>query len=190
MDAIYDFIINLIENLGNSGIILNCLLIVFESIMPILPLSLFITILFINYGYILGFLISWIFCVIGCLCSYFLFKKILKKPINNKLKNNKFYNKFLSVINKIKFSNLVLVISLPFTPAFFVNIVSGISQMSLKKFIFSIIIGKIAMILFWGYIGTSLIESIKNPIILLKISVIIILVYGISRLINKKLNLD
>ena len=66
MENIYEWIINLITNIGTLSITINCLLIIFESIIPPLPISIFITILFINYGPLLGFLISWIFTILGC----------------------------------------------------------------------------------------------------------------------------
>ena len=45
------------------------------------------------------------------------------------------------------------------------------------------------MVYFWGYIGTSLIESIKNPVILLKVGIIVLIMYIISKIVNKKINL-
>ena len=50
MDAIYDFIINLITTTGSLGMMLDCLLIVSESIIPALPLGLVIPVLCVNYG--------------------------------------------------------------------------------------------------------------------------------------------
>lgn len=190
MENIYEWIMNIITNIGSLSIILNCLLIVLESIIPPLPLSVFITILFLNYGPLLGFLLSWIFTVLGCIISFYLFQTILKKYVDKNLRKYDFANKFLKIIDKIKFSNLVLLISIPFTPAFLVNIVAGISNMNIKKFLPAILIGKISLVLFWGYIGTNLIESIKNPLIIIKIIILSLLAFIISKIVNKKFNLD
>lgn len=190
MENIYNFIINLITNMGNAGLIINCLLILIESIIPPLPLALFITILFTNYGYLLGFLISWIFTVIGCILSFYLFQTIFKKYVDKKIRKNEFANNFLKIVDKIKFSNLVLLVAMPFTPAFAVNIVAGISEMDIKKFFSAILIGKGFMVFFWGYIGSSLIESIKNPQILIRVIILMILAFIISKIVNKKFNLD
>ena len=190
MDAIYDFIINLITTTGSLGMMLDCLLIVSESIIPALPLGLFITVLCVNYGYVIGFLISWIFTIIGCMISYYLFQTIFKGIVDRKLRKYEFANKLLTMIDKMTFSNLVLLISLPITPAFLVNIVAGVSNMKVNKFLPALMIGKISLVAFWGYVGTSLIEALKNPKILIKVGIIIIIMFIISKIINKKLNLD
>ena len=190
MDAIYDFIINLITTTGSLGMMLDCLLIISESIIPALPLGLFITVLCVNYGYVIGFLISWIFTIIGCMISYYLFQTIFKGIVDRKLRKYEFANKLLTMIDKMTFSNLVLLISLPITPAFLVNIVAGVSNMKVNKFLPALMIGKISLVAFWGYVGTSLIEALKNPMILIKVGIIIIIMFIISKIINKKLNLD
>ena len=53
-----------------------------------------------------------------------------------------------------------------------------------KKFIVALLIGKIGLVYFWGYIGTSLVESLKNPIILVKIVIILLVTYIISKLLK------
>ena len=88
------------------------------------------------------------------------------------------------------FSNLVLLIAIPFTPAFAINIVAGISEMSIKKFLPAIVLGKTFMVFFWGYIGTSLLESIKNPLILIKVLAMLLTAYIVSKIVNKKFKLD
>ncbi len=190
MEEIYEWIMNLITNLDSAGLIVNCLLITIESIIPPLPLALFITILFTNYGMILGFLISWFFTVLGCVMSFYLFQTIFKKLVDKKIRKYEFANKLLKIIDNIKFNNLVLIIAIPFTPAFAVNIVCGISEMKIKKFLPAIMIGKLFMVFFWGYIGTNIIESIKNPIILVKVVILLLIAYVISRIVNREFNLD
>lgn len=190
MENVYDWIMNFISNIGMYSIAVNCLLIIIESIIPPLPLSLFITVLFVNYGPIWGFLISWIFTIIGCVVSFYLFQTIFKKFIDKKIRTHEFANKFLNIIDTIKFNNLVLIIAIPFTPAFLVNIVAGISNMSIKKFLPAIIIGKISLVIFWGYIGTTILESLNNPIVIIKVIILLIAAYVISKVVNKKFNLD
>lgn len=190
MENLYEWIMNMIQNIGMYSIAINCLLIVVESIIPPLPLSLFITILFVNYGSFLGFLISWIFTVIGCVISFYLFQTVFKKFIDRKIRTHEFANKFLKIIDTIKFNNLVLIIAMPFTPAFLVNIVAGVSNMNIKKFLPAILIGKISLVIFWGYIGTTLLESLNNPMVIIKVIILMIAAYVISKVVNKKFNLD
>lgn len=190
MENIYDWIMNFITNIDSLSVFFNCFLIIIESIIPSLPLSVFITILFVSYGPLLGFLISWISTVLGCLLSFYLFQTILKKFVDNKIRKYNLANKFLTIVDKIKFNNLVLIIALPFTPAFAVNIICAISEMNVKKFLPAIIIGKAFMIFFWGYVGTNVLESMRNPLIIIKVILLLIVAYILSKLVNKKFNLE
>ncbi len=189
MEKLSDTVIAFINSLGIYGPILSCLLIFFESILPFLPLAVFITINFLTFGNLLGFIISWIFTILGCLMSYYIFKKGIRFKFKKIIKNKETIEKFMNNFKNISLKNLVILVSIPFTPAFLVNIAAGLSNMKFKKFFISLIIGKIVIVYFWGYIGTSLIESFKEPIILLRIFVLVTASYLISSLISKKLNL-
>ena len=190
MENLYNLIIEIINSVSIYGILVNCLLIIVESIIPPLPLGLFITILFVNYGKIFGFIASWFLTIIGCILSFVLFRKILKNKTDIHLRKYKKIDKYISLVDNIKFSNLVLILSIPFTPAFLVNIACGISNISFKKFTSAIILGKISLVLFYGFIGAGLIESLKTPKTLISISVVILISYIISKIVNKKLKID
>lgn len=190
MESLYNLIMNIVNSISVYGIIVTSLLIIFESIIPPLPLCVFITVLFINYGNFYGFLLSWILTVIGCTMSFFIFRKLFKNKTDKYLIKYKKFNKYMSIISNIDFSNLVLIISIPFTPAFLVNVVSGISNTNFKKFISAIIIGKIPLVLFWGLVGTSLIESLKRPKVLVVIFILVSISYIFSKIINRKLKID
>jgi len=79
-------------------------------------------------------------------------------------------------------------IAIPFTPAFFINIAAGLSKMKYQKFLLALLIGKAIMVYFWGYVGTSLLESLTDVTILLRIAVLLIGVYLLSYFVEKKLN--
>lgn len=177
-------------NIGIYGPILGCLCILMESIFPILPLFVFITINFLVFGNIVGFIISWIFTVLGCLMSFFLFRKKIKNWFENKTKDSKKLKKIMNVVNKVKLEQLTAIIAVPFTPAFLVNIAAGLSKMSLKKFLIALCIGKIFLVLFWGFVGTSLVQSLTHPVALIKVVVLVFLAFVVSKIINKKFALD
>ena len=184
-----DLVVNVINIMGPYGVFFSCFLILIESIVPILPLALFITINFLYYGTIIGFILSWIFTVGGCVLSYFLCEKVLKKFVDNKIRKNEKANKFLNRVADLKFSSLVVLISIPFAPAFLINVAAGVSKMPFKKFFSAILIGKIFLVFFWGYIGVSLVEALTNPVALLKVIGLMLIAYGVSVLANKKFKL-
>lgn len=187
---IYNFILTLIASSSFYGPIIACLLIFFESIIPILPLCLFITILFIAYGYVFGYIISLVLTILGCYFSFYLCRKYLRKFFIKKMRKFDKFNKIMKIIDKISLSNLAILIAIPFTPAFAINIAAAISDMDFKKYATAIIIGKIFMVGFWGFIGTSLVESLRNPKILIIIFIMVIIAFILSKIVNKKLKLD
>lgn len=179
-----------LTSIGIYGPILGCFCILIESIVPILPLFVFITINFLTFGSILGFFISWIFTVLGCLLSFYLFRKKIKTWFDRKWKNNKQLKKVMHVVNHVKLEQLTAIIAVPFTPAFLVNIAAGLSKMTVKKFLIALCIGKVFLVLFWGFVGTSLVQSLTHPIALVKVVILVMLAFIVSKIINKKFELD
>ena len=185
MEEIINNIVNTIVGLLSSLGVLSGFFIVFlESIIPIIPLSVFVALNIITFGSIVGILVSWIGTLCGCSLSFFISRK-LANIVDKKYKNNKKIKDIRKKINNISFTSLVILVSIPFTPAFAVNIASGLSKMKFKKFILALSIGKIPMIYFWGFIGKSLLESITDISVLAKIGFMLILAYLVSKLANK-----
>lgn len=183
-------ITTLLSLLGTWGAVLGCVFILFESILPVLPLSVFITLNFLTFGKLWGFIISWIFTVLGCMLSYYIFRNGVSEKYLKKLENNERFGKLIKLFENIKFSNLVTLIAIPFAPAFLINIAAGICRVDSKKYFMSLLIGKIVLVYFWGYIGVSFLEALKNPEILIKIAIIVFAVFAISKLLSKKLNIE
>lgn len=186
------YILNLIESLGMYGPLLGCFLILTESILPIMPISIFIALNFYAFGNLFGFLISYILTVAGCNLSFYLSRRILKNRmdiLSKKYEGNKILS-LIKKISKMKLKDLTVLMAFPFTPAFVINIAAGISKMEFKKFLYSTIISKAIMVYFWGYIGVSFIESFTHPVNLIKIFVLLIIAYVLSSLVNKKFDLD
>ena len=181
----YNFIMDTIDSMGVYGPILGSLFIVLESIIPPLPLFVFITINFIAFGKILGFIISWICTIIGCLISYFLVKKFLRNFVVRKIKNIDLLTRCMNYIENLSLTKVTVILSIPFTPAFMMNIAAGLVGMNFKKFFIAILISKVFLVYFWGIVGTGLVESFQNPSSLITVIVIILLAYLVSLIIKK-----
>ncbi|MCH5166248.1 MAG: TVP38/TMEM64 family protein [Erysipelotrichales bacterium] len=182
-----------LNSIGIWGAIFSCLLITVESILPFLPVCVFITLVFYSFGSVLGFFISWIFTCLGCFLSFTLFRSKIKNWFERKFIKNKSGDKIkrlMKRIDNISLSSLAILVAIPFTPASVVNVAAGLSNMSSKKFMTAMLIGKVFMVYFWGYIGTTLLECLKHPVYLVRIAIMLILAYIISKIINKHFNLD
>lgn len=189
LEILTDLVNYMTTLLQNGGVIFGVLLILLESIIPALPLGIFVALNINAFGLILGIIISWLATCLGCYISYILFNYLSKKCLK-KILNNKKLEKIIKKMKKIEFSNLVVLIALPFTPAFLINIACGVVNMSKKKFVTALLIGKIFMIVFWGCIGKSLLESITDIKTIIIVSIFIIAAYFISKLVSKKMRIE
>ena len=80
---------------------------------------------------------------------------------------------------------MYFILAVPFTPAFAVNIGAGLSNIKPRKYLLALIIGKIPIVYFWGFIGKSLLESITDPYTIAQILGMLIIAYLVSKLVNK-----
>lgn len=184
------FIDKIIEILQSFGFLAGMIIIMLESMIPILPLGLFVAFNFSAYGYAFGFLISYISTIIGCVIAYYLSSFLLGMYVKKKSQEHEKLNKIVTKLKEIRFSNLVLIIALPFSPAFLINISAGIVKMNLKKFVAALFIGKISIVYFWGMVGKSFIDSIGDFKTMFIILISLGLSYLLSKIVSKKMNLE
>ena len=189
LNLLNEYIDTFLTNIGILGPIIGSLLIVVESILPILPLFVFITLNFLKFGVIIGFIISWLCTVLGCYLSFLMFRNGIQTKFEEHLRCKSGVDKFMNVVDKLKFEHLVSLLAIPFTPAFAINIAAGLSKIDKAKYFYALLIGKVFLVFFWGYVGTSLVDSITHPLALVKIFVIILVAYIVSKLFNKKFNM-
>ncbi len=194
-------IIEIFNNLNNSlntfllnaGVlapILSSVLIVLEGMFAFLPVFVFITVNLLTMGNILGSIVSYICTIIGNFLTFFLCRIGLNPLFQKYIGNKRKLKKMMNLINKMSFSKLVLIISIPFTPSFFVNLAAGLSKIPKKKYLYALMLGKICIILFWGVLGTSLIDCLTNPIMFIKVVGMIVVCNLVGKVINKKFDLD
>lgn len=183
------FVAHSTEIITGIGPIAGILLIILESILPMLPLSVFITLNMVSFGPLFGFLISWISTIIGCMLSFTLFRHFFQKKLYRfiKKKEKDQFANIMKTISNINFSNLVILIAIPFSPAFFINIAAGVSKVKTEKFFMAVIIGKMVMVYFWGYIGTTLLESLTDITVLFKIAGLLVGAFFLSKIVERKL---
>lgn len=180
MDYVENLIKYLSDNLLTLGPFVGMLICLIESLFPVLPLAIFIALNIKTFGILIGFLISYIGCILGSILTYFLSKKLTNKFIESKLE----------VVKKINFTNFTMLASLPFTPAFLFNIISGITKMKFKKYLIMIFISKFCIVLFWGFVGYSLTSLLKDFKMLSLLLIFLVIVYILCKKLEKKYKLN
>ncbi len=172
------------------GLLLGMLIIVLESIIPILPLAVFIAVNMLVFGNIVGFIISWVATCLGCLLSFTIFRSCFSNLFYKHIKNKKRLSNLMDQLSKIRYQTLVIITALPFTPAFSINIAGGLSKISYKKFMAAIVVGKLSIVYFWGFIGSTFLESITNVKVLIELVLLIFVAYVISKIVSKKFKIE
>lgn len=189
LEIVNDIVAYLTTLLQNTGVLFGVFLVILESIIPALPLGVFIALNINAFGLVVGIVISWLSTCFGCYLAYSFYRFLSKNILKNLLTNKKL-EKVIKKMKTIEFSNLVVLIALPFTPAFLINIACGIINMSKKKFIAAILTGKIFMVIFWGCIGKSLLESITDIKTIIIVSIFIIVAYMVSKIVSKRMKIE
>ena len=179
------------EWLATGGVAVGFLLVFLESFLSFLPLSVFVAFNVNAFGFFIGTLISWIATCLGSFLCYLLFFLLEDKIFYHIFHGKRIEKIRLNIYSfqKISLSQLVLIITLPFTPSFLVNIICGISKVSYEKFLISLLIGKLFMIIFWGYIGSSILKSLTDINSLLYIVFALGIAYFLSDYVGRKMNI-
>ena len=191
MDLVKLFVEYSTNFISTGGILYGFLIVLIECFIPMLPLGVFVALNVNAFGTLIGIFISWSATTLGSFLVYTIFT-FLEKKFVNKFVNKKTINRIMKAIKKfqkITFPELVLLITLPFTPSCFINIISGLARVPKKKFILSIIIGKVFTVIFWGYIGKSFIESMHDIKSIIFIAVTLLISYIISKIVSIKMNI-
>jgi len=178
--------------ISSGGLLFGFFIVYIECLIPVLPLSVFIALNVNAFGFFIGVLISWIATCLGCVTCYYLYV-FLGDKLTKKFISRKTYMKIkdkIDMFRDISFSKLVLVITVPFTPSFLINLLAGLSHMKKEKFFLGLLVGKIFTIIFWGYIGKTLIESLTDVKALIYIGVTLVVAYIISKIVTKKLGIE
>lgn len=192
MENVSLFINEIVNYMISFGPVGGFFLVVAESFLPPLPLGVIVGLNMLSFGNVFGFLLSYVATITGCMISFSFFRYLFQdryiKLFNEK--HQELVKKWMKKLSNIKFTTLVLIFAMPITPAFFVNIAGGLSDISSKKYLIALMVGKPAMLLFYGYIAVSLVESLTNPIVLVRVVLLIIITYAVSKVIEKIVKME
>ena len=189
-NEVNDLINEFLMNLGIWAPILSSFLIVLEGLLAFLPLFVFITVNMLVIGPVFGGLISWICTTIGGFLTFYLCRKGFHDFFQKKIDGTKKIRKYNDIVDNLSFVKLVLFVAIPFMPSFFINLGAGLSNIPIKKYLYALLLGKMFIVIFWGYIGCNLIECLTNPLELIKVVLLVVGAYIIAQIVNKKFGLD
>ncbi|MDL2211338.1 VTT domain-containing protein [Erysipelotrichaceae bacterium OttesenSCG-928-M19] len=185
---IHEIITNIVLFFGQFGIIGAIGMALLEAIFPSLPLIAIAGININNYGF-MGFIFTYIGSVSGTLIVFVLIRTFFtdKFQDSNFLKKHKRIIRFMNWIEYRGLSSIMVMMSLPFLPTSLINYACALSRMRKREFLYAVIVSKAVSIGLLSYIGSSLIDFIDKPYNALIALILLVIVYIISKIIEKRL---
>lgn len=183
-----EHIMDLIGEYRSFGPILGILLPFCEAFLPFLPLVLFVMANANAFGLGLGFFYSWIGASLGALSVFLLIRKFGQRRILSFLKKHPQVQKSMNWVDRHGFGPLFLLLCFPFTPSAVVNIVAGLSKVSIVQYMLAVLTGKAVMIFIMSFVGYDLKALVTNPIRTIIVLVIIFILWYVGKKVEKRLD--
>ncbi|ASV66282.1 TVP38/TMEM64 family protein [Cytobacillus sp. FSL W7-1323] len=181
-------ILALIEEYRSFGPLPGILLPLIEAFLPFLPLFLFVMANANAFGLWGGFFYSWIGSVAGALLVFFIIRKYGQARFLSVIKNHDKVKKLMAWVEKHGFAPLFLLLCFPFTPSAIVNIVAGLSRISIAQYALAVIAGKMVMIFTMSFVGHDIASLITKPTRTAIVILIIAILWYVGKRIEIKLN--
>jgi uncharacterized membrane protein YdjX (TVP38/TMEM64 family) len=187
-------IMELVQQYRALGPFAGILLPMLEAFLPFLPLVVFVMANANAFGLWFGFLFSWIGAAAGALLVFLLVKRYGDTRVFRFLRSSRQVNRLTRWVDKHGFGPLFLLLCFPFTPSALVNVVAGLSSISIAQYMLAVLTGKMVMIFTISFIGYDIISLVQKPIRTVIVGVIIFILWIVGKQIeirlNKKLDTD
>ena len=192
MDSISLFIDEVVKYLVDFGPFGGFFLVILEALLPILPLGVIVGLNMLSFGNIFGYLLSYVATVCGSMFCFCFFRYVVKDKFLGwfSKKNQDIIGKWMTKLTEIKFTTLVVIFAFPITPSSILNVAGGISNISVKKYFLSLLVGKSAMLLFFGYVAVSFVDSLKDPINFIRVGVLLLGAYLVSKVVERLVKVE
>jgi len=166
-------------------LLFTLLIMIIQNTFTVIPLILVITVNYVLFGFLNGFLWSWFTSIIGSaiifLGTRYLFQDWVMKKVDPTL---------LAKIEKNGFLFVFQARIIPFIPTSLINILGGISSISFKSFIMATVWGNLLYFFFLNLIPTGLLNVPLNEYFLEGIILLIIVLIFIFKIRGKKKKLQ
>ena len=181
-------IMELIRQYRSFGPLPGILLPMLEAFLPFLPLFLFVMANANAFGLWLGFLYSWLGAIAGAFFVFLLIRKFGQKRILVFLSRHPQVQKLMNWVERHGFGPLFLLMCFPFTPSAVINIVAGLSKISLAQYMLALTIGKMVMIFTISFVGYDLQSLVNKPLRSIIVAVIVFILWYAGKRIEIRMN--
>ncbi|MED4903067.1 TVP38/TMEM64 family protein [Parageobacillus thermoglucosidasius] len=182
-------VLSALEQYRSFGVIPGIVATLLEAFLPILPMFVFVMANAAAFGLWQGFLISWFGACLGSILVFFITRKIGQKRFFHFVSRHRKVRKFMHWIERHGFGPVFLLYCFPFTPSAIINVVAGLSRMSLQQFALAVLCGKMVMIFTISFIGYDITALVKQPLRTVMVAVVIALLWYAGKRIEARFSL-
>lgn len=183
-------IMNLINEYRALGPIPGILLPMLEAFFPFLPLFLFVMANANAFGLWFGFLFSWIGACGGAILVFLLVRRFGQQRILQFLSRHPQVKKLMIWVERHGFGPLFLLLCFPFTPSAVVNIVAGLSKVSVAQYMLAVLTGKMVMIFTISFVGYDIRSLITQPVRTAIVLAVIFILWYVGKRIEVRINIS
>ncbi|MEH7276517.1 TVP38/TMEM64 family protein [Neobacillus vireti] len=181
-------IMDLIQEYRSFGPLPGIVLPMIEAFLPFLPLVIFVMANASAFGLWLGFLYSWVGSCLGALLLFLLIRRYGQKRLFSFLSKHQKVRKLMDWVDRHGFGPLFLLLCFPFTPSVIVNVVAGLSKISMYQYMLAVAVGKMVMIFTISFVGYDLRSLITQPYRTGIVLVVIFILWYVGKRIEVRLN--
>jgi uncharacterized membrane protein YdjX (TVP38/TMEM64 family) len=172
-----NFYNELIDFLGPFGFLVGILTTFIEALIPPLPLALLVTINVLHFGFLLGYVLSYIGTVLGSFCVFLIFERLDRKFMSKVIEKHTRFKSLLHWIHEKGVFPLFVLLTFPFTPSVIVGILAALAEIDRKKYFFALLGGKLIMVFSLSFIGYNVGAFLQHPI---RSSILILITLSIT----------
>jgi uncharacterized membrane protein YdjX (TVP38/TMEM64 family) len=180
----------LLQSYRGFGPLFGVSLTLVEAFLPVLPLFVFVMANAAAYGLWAGFFYSWLGSCLGALLLFILVRKYGQHRFFSFLNKHPKVRQSMSWIERRGFGPIFVLYCFPFTPSALINVVAGLSQVSMKQFMLALALGKVVMVLMISYVGYDIVSLIQKPIRTVIAAGVIFLLWYAGKKIEVRLELN
>lgn len=174
------------SNTGIVYILIMSLLSALVATVPIIPFTLFATIIGVKYGFILGLLINWVGMFIAATIYYLIARYFLAGYFYKQIRKYKKLDKLHSFIDNHLFLSIVILRLIPVIPPFIIHIYSGLKPIPYSTYVLATAIGIIPPMFMQAYGGTQLLTNLPHFFLVLTLyALTVLIIYLLYRVRTK-----
>jgi uncharacterized membrane protein YdjX (TVP38/TMEM64 family) len=163
VDISLDDINGWLEVYRSAGPLIAFILPFLEAFFPVLPLFAIITANAAAFGLWKGFIYTWFGACMGSLLTFYMVRRFGSKWSKRAIEKYEPLSRSSLWIEQHGFSVLFLLRCFPFSPSSLINVLAGLSSISLVTYFWATILGKSVSVFILSYIGSDFSELLEDP---------------------------